>query len=95
MLIIFDLKMNRFLDRMLKLGTGLVGVGLVFTQFTFVVDGGEKAIMFDALFGGGVKNKVLGEGMHIKIPYFYVHIVLKLFYIDPNNLLCKTKSSQH
>lgn len=58
---------------MMKAGVGLVGTGLLFTQFTFVVDGGEKAIMFDSLTGKGVRKTILGEGMHFKIPFIYVY----------------------
>ncbi len=57
---------------MLKAGTGIFATGLLFTQFTFVVDGGEKAIMFDSLTGRGIRKHVLGEGMHFKIPLIYV-----------------------
>ena len=64
--------MNRILNLMMKAGSGLFATGLIFTQFTFVVDGGEKAIMFDSLTGRGVVKKVKGEGMHFKIPFFYV-----------------------
>jgi hypothetical protein len=64
--------MNKILNLMMKAGTGLMATGILFTQFTFVVDGGEKAIMFDSLSGKGVRKHVLGEGMHFKIPFIYV-----------------------
>lgn len=64
--------MKRILNLMMTGGIGLVGTGLIFTQFTFVVDGGEKAIMFDSVTGRGVRKHVLGEGMHFKIPFLYV-----------------------
>ena len=71
--------MNKILNGMMRVGSGLVGVGLLFSQFTFVVDGGEKAIMFDSLTGKGVRNHVLGEGMHFCIPFFYVNSLLYLY----------------
>jgi hypothetical protein len=65
--------MNKILNMMMYAGSGLMGLGLVFTQFTFVVEPGEKAIMFDSLTGRGVRKHVLGEGMHFKIPFVYVY----------------------
>jgi hypothetical protein len=64
--------MNKLLNLMMKAGSGIFATGILFTQFVFVVDGGEKAIMFDSLFGGGVRKNVLGEGMHLKVPFVYV-----------------------
>ena len=61
---------ERFLNRMLYLGGGLVASGIVLTRFTFVVDGGERAIIFNKI--RGVQNKVYGEGMHFKIPLLMV-----------------------
>ena len=58
--------MERFFDRLGFLGIGLVGMGLVGTRFVFVVDGGERAVIFNKF--KGVQQKIHGEGMHFKIP---------------------------
>jgi len=71
---------ERFFNRMLYLGGGLVASGIILTRFTFVVDGGERAIIFNKL--RGVQNKVYGEGMHLKIPILMVPKYLKLG-LDP------------
>lgn len=38
---------EQFLDRMLKVGGGIVMGGLFATNFLFVVDGGERALKMD------------------------------------------------
>lgn len=86
--------MNKMLNLVFKAGTGIFATGLFFSQFTFVVDGGEKAIMFDSLTGGGVKKHVLGEGMHLKIPFFYVKIKF-IIKTATYNIFCEDESSQH
>lgn len=58
--------MEKFFDRLAYLGIGLVGMGLVGTRFVFVVDGGERAVIFNKF--RGVQDKVYGEGMHFKMP---------------------------
>jgi hypothetical protein len=45
----------------------MMGVGVIGTRFIFVVDGGERAVIFNKL-KGGVGNHVFSEGMHFKIP---------------------------
>jgi len=67
--------LNRALNAMMTIGTGLACTGVFFNQFTFVVDGGEKAIMFDSVFGSGVRKEVLGEGMHLRFPFVYVNCI--------------------
>ena len=57
---------EKFLDRMLKLGASMVGAGVFATNFIFVVDGGERALKMDAL--RGLQPDVYGEGMHLRIP---------------------------
>jgi hypothetical protein len=42
---------ERFFNRMLYLGGGLVFSGIILTRFTFVVDGGERAVIFNKLRG--------------------------------------------
>ena len=43
-----------------------MGLGLIGTKFIFIVDGGERALLFDRM--KGLSDKVYGEGMHFKIP---------------------------
>jgi len=61
---------ERFFNRLGQLGTGLILSGIVLTRFTFVVDGGERAVIFNKL--RGVQNRVYGEGMHFRIPLLMV-----------------------
>jgi hypothetical protein len=49
-----------------KIGGGIMGLGFLFTRFIFVVDGGERAVLFDKT--RGVQEHVYGEGMHFMIP---------------------------
>ena len=62
--------MEKLFNRMGQLGGVLLGMGVVGTNFIFVVDGGERALIFDKL--SGLKDKVHGEGMHFKIPIIQV-----------------------
>jgi prohibitin 1 len=39
-------------------------------SFCFSVDGGERAVMYDAR--RGILPECIGEGTHFKIPYFQV-----------------------
>ena len=59
-------KMEKFLDRLGFLGLSLIATGTIATRFIFVVDGGERAVIFNKL--RGLQNTVYGEGMHFKIP---------------------------
>jgi hypothetical protein len=43
--------MERFFDRLGFLGIGLVGLGLVGTRFIFIVDAGERAVVFNKFRG--------------------------------------------
>ena len=58
--------MERAFDRMGKLGLALISLGVIGTRFVFVVDGGERALIFNKL--RGLQSKVYSEGMHFKIP---------------------------
>lgn len=55
------------MNRMLKVGGAMVGAGIFASNFCFVVDGGERAIIMDAF--QGLKPKVHGEGVHFKLPF--------------------------
>ena len=57
---------EKIFDRMGKLGFMMATAGVIGTNFIFVVDGGERALIMDAF--RGLKPKVYGEGMHFKLP---------------------------
>lgn len=67
---------ERFFNRIGQLGGGLILSGIILTRFTFVVDGGERAVIFRKI--GGVQTRVYGEGMHFKIPFLMVRLILNL-----------------
>jgi regulator of protease activity HflC (stomatin/prohibitin superfamily) len=75
---IFKYMLGKWLNRMIFLGGGFVALGLSGRFCTFVVDPGEKALMFDAIFGRGVGKKVLGEGIHFRFPYIYEPIIFNV-----------------
>lgn len=62
--------MEKFFSRMGKVGAVFLGTGVLFTRFVFVVDGGERGVVFDRF--RGVVDKVYGEGMHFIIPFIQV-----------------------
>lgn len=58
--------MEKLFNRVGQLGGAFLALGVVGTNFIFVVDGGERALIFDKF--RGLRDKVYGEGMHFKIP---------------------------
>lgn len=58
--------MERLFNRLGQAGTAMLLGGVVLSRFFFVVDGGERAVIFDKI--RGVQTKVYGEGMHFLIP---------------------------
>lgn len=62
--------MEKFFSRVGRIGAGFMATGIIFTRFIFVVDGGERAVVFDRF--RGVIEKVYGEGMHFIIPLVQV-----------------------
>lgn len=74
---------------MMRLGGVFVGAGVGFSFCTFVVDGGQKALMFDAVFGSGVSKKIKGEGIHFRIPKLYEPII---FSVRMNPHIIETKT---
>ena len=58
--------MERAFNLMQKLGGAMVFTGVFVAQFTFVVDGGERALIMDAT--KGLRPAVYGEGLHFRIP---------------------------
>ena len=55
------------MDRMMKVGGGVVLSGVFFSQFVFVVEGGHRALKMDAM--RGLQPYVYGEGMWVRIPF--------------------------
>lgn len=43
--------MERFFNRLGQVGAGLLLGGVVLSRFVYVVDGGERAVVFDKVFG--------------------------------------------
>ena len=78
---------NKILDKMMKVGGVFVTLGGVMSFCTYVVDGGEKALVFDKL--RGLKQKVYGEGLHFKIPLIQDPIIFDVR-LTPNVLETKT-----
>lgn len=70
--------LNKALNRMMQFGGSLVSAGIGLSFFTFTVDGGQRALMFDAVSGRGVSNKALGEGLHFRIPKIYEPIIFSI-----------------
>jgi regulator of protease activity HflC (stomatin/prohibitin superfamily) len=70
--------LNKILNRMMQLGSGLVTAGIGLSFLTFTVDGGQKALMFDAITGRGVGKTVLGEGIHFRIPKLYEPVIFSV-----------------
>ncbi len=58
--------MEALLNKMQRLGLVMMTGGFVSSRFFFVVDGGERALLYDKT--RGIQTKVYGEGMHFYIP---------------------------
>lgn len=43
--------MEAFFNRLGYMGMGLLGAGIIFTRFVFVVDGGERGVIFNRVRG--------------------------------------------
>lgn len=65
--------MEQFFNKIGKVGVAFLLGGVTLSRFFFVVDAGERGVIFNKL--GGVKDKVLGEGMHFMIPGLWVSII--------------------
>ena len=61
--------MERMANLMTTFGGLIVGGGIFLNSFFYTVDAGERAIIFDKLIGG-LREKVIGEGMHFYLPVF-------------------------
>ena len=58
--------METFFNRMGGLGAVFTMGGFFVSQFVFIVDGGERALVMDAT--RGLLPGIYGEGVHIRIP---------------------------
>jgi prohibitin 1 len=81
--------MNRVLNGLVYSGAAFIAGGVLFSFCTFVVDGGEIALMFDAVTGSGVSHKTLGEGLHFRIPKLYEPIIYSIR-MNPHVIETKT-----
>ena len=63
--------MERIASLMSKAGAAIVGTGVFFNTFFYTVEPGYRAVIFDKAFGG-VKDTVVGEGMHLYFPFVQV-----------------------
>ena len=75
--------MEQVFNRMGKIGGAFLLAGFGITRFFFVVDGGERGVIFDKF--SGVKEKVYGEGMHFMLPIIQVSHTLVII-SGPKNL---------
>jgi prohibitin 1 len=70
--------LSRIFNGMIYVGSTAILLGVGSTFCTFIVDGGERAIMFDAVTGRGVGQNVLREGIHFRIPKLYEPIIFNV-----------------
>jgi len=86
--------METFFNRLGYLGGAATVGGVFVSQFVFVVDGGERALIMDAT--RGLLPGIYGEGMHVKIPFiqrvqrFEIRTMPKLF---PTNTITGDQQS--
>lgn len=59
--------MERIANFLTGTGLAVLGGGLLAYNCFYTVDAGYRAVIFDKAFGG-VKEVVVGEGMHFYIP---------------------------
>lgn len=62
--------LEKMFDLMGKVGISFLATGVIATRFVFVVDGGERVVIFDRL--RGLQPNVYGEGMHLMIPFLHL-----------------------
>jgi len=58
--------MEAFFNKMQKVGFAMLGGGFLLTRFFFVVDGGQRVLVYDKM--RGLQAKEYGEGMHFYVP---------------------------
>ena len=59
-----------------SIGATIAGVSLFANQCLFVVDGGQRALIFDRY--SGLKQKIHGEGLHFKIPFLQYPVLFEV-----------------
>lgn len=62
--------MEKFANSLFAAGSLIVGSTVFFKSFTYTVDGGQRALIFDRL--RGLKETLYGEGMHFYVPFIQV-----------------------
>lgn len=65
--------MEKFFNRLGQAGISMLVGGIILSRFVFVVDGGERGVIFDRI--RGVQTKVYGEGMHFIVPFLQVRFL--------------------
>ena len=68
--------LEQILTRVGRIGIGLIGAAVFSTQCLFVVDGGQRALIFDRYFG--LKSTMYGEGLQFKIPLLQYPILFEV-----------------
>ena len=66
---------EKYANILMYAGALLAGGAFVVNSCFYTVDAGERAIIFDRLFGG-LKGDVIGEGMHFYLPMIQVKIFI-------------------
>jgi prohibitin 1 len=59
--------MEKFANALFTAGSVIVGGTVFFKTFTYTVDGGQRALIFDRF--RGLREKIYGEGMHFFVPF--------------------------
>lgn len=68
--------LGNLFNRVGQLGLGLAVTGSVVSQALYNVDGGHRAVIFDRF--QGIKDTVIGEGTHFKIPWVQNPIIFDI-----------------
>lgn len=74
---------GNFFNKLTYGGLALTGLAAVGNECLYDVDGGQRAVIFDKF--SGVKDDVVGEGMHFRIPFvqdpkiFCVRVMPRVF----------------
>jgi prohibitin 2 len=84
--------MEKLFNRLGQVGAAMLLGGVVLSRFVFVVDGGERAVLFDKI--RGVQGKVYGEGMHFIVPFLQVSYFISITYhpIDTQDIRGKSET---
>lgn len=69
--------MERVANILSLAGGVILGGGLLFKTFTYTVDAGHRAVIFNKL-QGGIKETIVGEGMHFYIPGVWNPIICEV-----------------